>query len=166
MKGSFVQDLSDLSLKDYFSEMKNLFNHKTDLKTLTELLSNGEFTETKPYLVRRQLVPKDERFSSIELVYESSELVQSVFWYLKTNLSSAVELFGDPRFHYVPHGGATMIGFYDHNKQFSGFESNYPGDVKKKLRKYKIIKENGLKEIKDDLDISFISFKVNYFIEK
>ncbi|MEZ4804728.1 MAG: hypothetical protein R2852_04390 [Bacteroidia bacterium] len=140
--------------------MKKLVQDKSDLKTLTELLSNNSFTETKPYLTRRKLNAEDKRFKYIELVYESPEQVGKIFWHLDINLSRLIEYFGNPRFHFTPHGNSTSIGFFDVENQFTGFETRYPGEVNVKGSKYEVIHEKGLTELKDELNISFVSYYI------
>ena len=155
-----MQDSVEKNLKDYFFEMKLLFQEQNDLNSLTELLGANEFTETKPYLIRRKLTPKDNRFKSIELVYEKPELVKKICWDIDISLAQLREYFGNPRFHYAPHGSATMIGFFDLENQFTGFETIYPGDASEKDGKYELNSEDGKFEVKDDLRISFVSFDI------
>ena len=155
-----MKDSENSNMKDYFFEMKQLFEEKYDLNTLTGLLSKNDFSEIKPYLTRRKLIPKDSRFKSIELVYETPDLVRKMCWDLNIRLSSLIQYFGRPRFHYAPHGSATMIGFFELDNQFSGFETIHPGEVKENNGKYEIITEDYLKEIKDDLELSFVSFDI------
>lgn len=154
-----MKDSVRTNLKDYFFEMKQLFREQNDLITLTELLGTGEFTETKPYLTRRKLTPKDVSFKSIELVYETPELVKKICWDLDINLSLLKEYFGTPRFHYVPHGSSTMIGFFKED-QFTEFETIYPGYVDEKDGKYELNSEDGKFEVKDDLIISFVAYNI------
>ena len=155
-----MQDSVKTNLKDYFFEMKLLFQKQNDLSTLTELLGTQDFTETKPYLTRRKLTPKDDRFKSIELVYETPELVKKICWDLDINLSQIREYFGNPRFHYAPHGSATMIGFFDFENQFTGFETIYTGEVDEKDGKYELNSEDEKFEVKDDLRVSFLSYDI------
>jgi hypothetical protein len=156
-----MQDSVKTNLKDYFFEMKLLFQKQNDLNTLTELLGNQEFTETKPYLTIRKLTPKDDRFKYIELVYETPELVKKIRWNFGINLSQLRDYFGNPRFQYAPHGSATTIGFFDLKNQFTGFETIYPGEVCEKDGKYEMNGENGKFEVKDDLRVSFLSFNID-----
>jgi len=140
--------------------MKLLFQKQNDLNTLTKLLGTQEFTETKPYLTRRKLAPKDDRFKSIELVYETPELVKKICWNFDVSFSKLREYFGKPIFHYSPHGGATMIGFFDFENQFTGFETIYSGDVNEKGGMYEVYSEDGEFEVKDDLKVSFVSYDI------
>jgi hypothetical protein len=159
-----MQDSAETNLKDYFFRMKQLFQKQNDLNSLTELLGANEFTEAKPYLTRRKLTPQDNRFKSIELVYEKPELVKKVCWDLDISLSQLIEYFGNPRFHYAPHGSATMIGFFDFENQFTGFETIHPGDVREKEGKYELNNEDGTFEVRDDLRISFVSYNIERFV--
>jgi hypothetical protein len=156
-----MQDSGKTNLKEYFFEMKLLFQEQNDLNTFTELLGAKEFTETKPYLTRRKLTPKDNRFKYIELVYETPELINKVCWGLEISLSQLSEYFGNPRFHYAPHGSATMIGFFDLESEFTGFETIYPGEVSEKDGKYELNGEDGKFEVKDDLTVSFVSYDID-----
>jgi len=156
-----MQDSVKTNLKDYFFEMKLLFQKQNDLNSLTELLGHQEFTETKPYLTIRKLTPKDDRFKYIELVYETPELVKKIRWNFGINLSQLKDYFGNPRFHYAPHGSATMIGFFDLKIQFTGFETICPGEVCEKDGKYELNSEDGKFEVKDDLRVSFVSFDID-----
>ncbi len=155
-----MQDSVKTNLKDYFFEMKLLFQKQNDLNTLTELLGTQEFTETKPYLTRRKLTPKDDRFKFIELVYEKPDLVNKICWHLDISFSQLREYFGNPRFHYAP-GSATMIGFFDFKGQFTGFETIYPGDVNEKECKFELYSEDGKFEVKDELKVSFVSYDID-----
>jgi len=155
-----MQDSDKTNFKDYFFEMRLLFREQNDLNTLTEILGTEVFTETKPYLTRRKLTSKDDRFKSIELVYETPVLVKKICWNLDINLSQLREYFGNPRFHYAPYGSSTMIGFFDLENQFTGFETIYPGDVNEKDSKYELYSEDGKFEVKDDLTLSFVSFDI------
>jgi hypothetical protein len=155
----------NLGLKTYFQEMKVLFQEHNDLNSLTELLGEKEFTETRPYLYRRKLNPRDKRFKYIELVYASPERVSKICWGIDISLSELRRYFDFPIFHYAPHGGATLIGFLNPEGKFTGFETIYPGEVKEKNGRYELISENGEFEVKDDLELSSVSYLIDRMLK-
>ncbi|MCU0416336.1 MAG: hypothetical protein MUE33_04030 [Cytophagaceae bacterium] len=140
--------------------MKQLFHEQSGLNSLTEILGTCEFSETRPYLTRRKLTPHDKRFTSIELVYETPKEVRKICWYLDVTISELIDYFGEPRFHYSPHGSATLIGFFDSENQFTGFETMYSGSVREKKGKYECYSEDGKFEIKENLKVSYISYDI------
>jgi len=54
-----------------------------------------------------------------------------------------------------------MIGFFDFESQFTGFETICPGDVKEKDGMYEVYREDGTFEVKDDLQVSFVSYDID-----
>lgn len=152
-----MKDPTRVNLKEYFIQIQHFFRQKRDLESLTELFSNSKFTETKPYLTMRKLEPKNENFRSIELIYEQSKLVKKIRWELELKLSTMKDYFGVLRFHYVPHFGCTKIGFFRSKNQFSGFETMHSGIVAEKGNQIEVNYEDGLIELRQDLNLSFIS---------
>ena len=152
--------LSKLNLNVYFDEMKGFLKSTNDLNSLTKLLCEDKYSERKPYLFIRTLIPKDKRFKSIELVYDTPENVLKIRWNLEVELSTLIEYFGSPRFHYAPHGSSTMIGFFDDNGEFTGFESITPGNIQEVDKQLRVIDIDEKETFRNDLNLSFVSFKM------
>lgn len=105
------EHLSKYSLKEYFDIMFSILNNKTNIEILTTLFTNDDYTITRPYLYRRQLKPIDNRFTQIELVYDSELKLCAVIWDIKISFNELLFLFGEPIIQYFPIVDSTYFEF-------------------------------------------------------
>lgn len=161
LSGTLKTELSQLSLKDYFKKIEDILSVNYTLEELTKLFSDQPFTETKPYLIRRQLRPFDNRFSEIEIVYDN-EKVGAIVWDLKILLSQLTDFFGQPHIHNEPYDNSTAFTFISQNPRIQIIKARHPKWLTELTHKngfeYRDEKNNYI-EIKDP-EFSFIQFSL------
>jgi hypothetical protein len=110
-------ELSTLSFNEYFDYFENSLNKNIDLEQLTELFTEIPYQEKKPYLTRRLLSPKDERFKEIEIVYDinNSNKVKAIVWSFKITLRELVNIFGKPIQRYESYSDSLIFLFSSKN---------------------------------------------------
>ena len=119
-------DLNKLTLKDYFKTIEFALDKNNGVDRLTEFLTEQPFSETKPYLTRRQLNPIDKRFKQIELVYKDSHKVKAIVWDLKISLSQLTDIFGEPIIQNEPYSDSTVFAFRSKNENIEIIKTRHP----------------------------------------
>jgi hypothetical protein len=156
-------DLDKLSLKDYFKTIEVALDKNNSVDRLTEFLTSQPYSETKPYLTRRQLKPIDKRFKQIELVYKDSNKVNAIVWDLNISLSQLKDIFGEPIIHNEPYSDSTAFAFRSKNKNIEIIKTRHPewltfkGD--KKVFQY--ADSNKQKHEISDPEFSFVQYDIN-----
>ena len=153
-------ELSNLSLYEYFKRMEKLIDKSISLNILTNFFTDKEFTETKPYLTRRKLLPKDKRFSKIEIVYD--EKIKAIVWDLNISLSNLTKTFGKPIMHNNYYDESTEFAFKSENPNIEIIKTRHPESLKKLNGEntYKFKTESGNETKIDDPEFSFIQFSL------
>jgi hypothetical protein len=119
-------ELEKLSLKDYFKTIELAINKALSIDKLTDFLSVDPYSETKPYLTRRQLIPKDKRFKQIELVYKDSNKASAIVWDMTISLSQLTDIFGEPIIHNEPYSDSTAFAFRSNNQDIEIIKTRHP----------------------------------------
>lgn len=132
-------DLLNLTLKDYFEYFQNSLKKDVDLESLTRLFTKLPFKEKKPYLTRRLLLPEDNRFSEIEIVYDvlKSNKVGAIIWEFRSTFRELINLFGKPIIHYEPYSNSVVVAFKCDNPDIDVIKTRYSQspDIMTELRK-------------------------------
>jgi hypothetical protein len=154
-------DLENLTTGEYFERIESVVDKKMDIERMTELFSLGHYSETKPYLIRRQLIPADKRFSQIELVYEAPHRIEAIVWHIRVSLSQLTDYFGEPIIHYEPYSNSTVFAFRSKNHNIEIIETRHPGWLTK-LTDNTFEYESKDKSIQTliDPEFSFIQFDI------
>lgn len=113
-------------LKDYFKMIEESVDDNSDLDTLTKFFTDKPYTETKPYFTRRKLIPKDERFKDIEIVYDEKKDVKAITWEIIINLNQLIQIFGEPVIHNEPYSASTAFAFKSRNPKIEIIKTRYP----------------------------------------
>lgn len=127
----FREELQKLSLKDYFKRFEASIDNSIDLKSITDLFTTKNFIEEKPYLIRRMLMPIDNRFKNIEIVYDHNKKVKAIVWELKISLQELNEIFGEPIVYNEPYSNTTAFAFKSNNKCIEIIKTRFNGWLKK-----------------------------------
>ena len=153
-------ELSNLSLTEYFKRMEKLIDKSHSLNILTDFFTDEKFTETKPYLTRRKLVPKDKRFSEIEIVYD--EKIKAIVWDLKISLTNLTKTFGKPIMHNNYYDESTEFAFRSENLNIEIIKTRHPESLKKLdgENNFEYKTENGNETTINDPEFSFIQFSL------
>ncbi len=151
-------ELDDLSLKEYFKLMIDTIPNVCSVEELTHFFTEEPFTETKPYLTRRILNPKDKRFKNIELVYEECSYVSAIVWELNITLSQLKDIFGEPVINNEPYSDSTSFAFSSANKNISIIKTRHPKWLTwvKEKNSFEYLNSNNQKVELVDPDFSFI----------
>lgn len=104
-------NLEKLPLKDYFKTIESIVTKDTSVEELTNFFTIKPYSETKPYLTRRHLIPMDKRFKEIEIVYKTARTAKAIVWNLNIFLSQLVDMFGEPIIHNEPYSDSTAFAF-------------------------------------------------------
>jgi hypothetical protein len=105
-----------VNLKEYFHIWGNQDFSKLNLDMLTQIFTKTNFVETKPYLYRRKLIPNDNRFKEIELVYDEDKKVKAIVWDLNITYKDLKDYFGEPIIHYEYYSETTAFAFRSKNQ--------------------------------------------------
>ncbi len=153
-------NLDKLSLKSYFKTFEKALDKSHDVDSLTKIVTSKPYSQTKPYLTRRQLKPIDERFSQIELVYEKSSKVKAIVWELDICLSQLIELFGEPIIHNEPYSNTTAFTFRSGNNKIEIIKTRHSKWLRPNGNKIALeyIDENELEIV--DPTFSFVQFNI------
>ena len=153
-------ELANLSLADYFQKMESLLNKSLSLDVLTDFFTDEKYEETKPYLTRRKLIPKDKKFSEIEIVYD--EKVEAIVWDIKISLSKLTDIFGNPIMHNEYYSESTAFAFKSKNPDIEIINTRHPESLKKleSENKYEFTTENGNRIKISDPEFSFVQFSL------
>ena len=153
-------ELSNLILIEYFKRMEKLIDKSLSLDILTDFFSDNKFTETKPYLTRRKLVPKDKRFNGIEIVYD--EKVKAIVWDLNISLSNLTKAFGKPIMHNSHYDDSTEFAFRSENPNIEIIITRHPESFKKLNgeNNFEYKTENRNEITINDPEFSFIQFSL------
>ena len=110
-------ELIDLPLKEYFDYFNNNLHKNMVLEYLEELFTELPHKEYKPYLIRRSLIPKDKRFRNIEIVYDDTNGFElgAIVWEINFTLRELVDIFGKPKYNYVPYNDTVEFAFISLN---------------------------------------------------
>jgi hypothetical protein len=119
-------ELEKLSIKDYFQKIELAINSALNVDELTDFFTIQTYLETKPYLTRRKLIPKDTRFKQIELVYKDSNKVDAIVWNITMSLSQLTEIFGEPIIHNEPYSDSTAFTFKSNNQDIEIIKTRHP----------------------------------------
>jgi len=148
--------LVDIDLKDYFAVIEKQDFNKLSLEYYTELFTEKDYFDRKPYLFRRQLIPYDKRFDLIEIVFDDSKKTKAICWDFKLKYRDLNEYFGKPILHYSAYSESTEFAFISSNKTIEIIITRIPG---------KYIEEENRMELKNETsgeienpDFSFIQF--------
>ena len=159
-------ELLDLPLKEYFHYFENNLQKDVDLEQLTELFTELPYKETKPYLTRRLLLPKDERFKEIEIVYEINNndrnKVKAIVWDFKITLRELVRFFGKPILHYEPYSDSAIFAFKSKNSNIDVIKTRYSRSSNAVID-YKQLELTDVGNIEDrilDLEFTFLQFNL------
>src|SRR4051812_42606716 len=109
-------NLEQLSIKDYFKTFEVSLDESINVDELTNFFSSQPYSETIPYLTRRQLKPIDKRFKQIELVYQDIHTIGAILWEIDISLSELIDIFGEPIIHNEPYSNTTAFAFKSKNK--------------------------------------------------
>ena len=156
-------ELIDLSLEEYFNYFENNLNKDIDIDLLSKLFTELPYTEKKPYLIRRQLQPKDKRFEKIEIVYDGDKNVGAIVWWFKVTLRELVHLFGKPILHYEPYSESAAFAFKSENPDIEIIKTRYSQSSESMVE----LKGDELTEFKNignqilDIEFSFLQFNLN-----
>jgi hypothetical protein len=104
-----------VSLREYFLKIESKLKQEYHVDELTDFFTNQPYSETKPYYIRRQLIPRDKIFKQIELVCKLSGKVSAIVWYLDLYINDIVYIFGKPYINEEPFNESTQITFRSNN---------------------------------------------------
>lgn len=126
-----IEELLNSSLKNCFKLIENDISKETTVDDYTKLFTNLPFTETKPYLIRRQVQPIDKRFTKIEIVYDENNNVRALVWYIKISLNQLRDFFGSETIQEEPYSGSTAFFFKSENKSIRVIKTRFPRYLEK-----------------------------------
>lgn len=106
-----IENLHNLTLRDYFFEMDKLLLTCQDIEVLSNIFTKVKFETSKPYLYWRILVPVDKRFESIILIYDDSKKLKALRWNFKILLEELKSHWGEPSINYIPSAESTFFMF-------------------------------------------------------
>jgi hypothetical protein len=154
--------LENLTTREYFKTIESVFDKQMDVERMTKLFSSERYSETKPYLTRRQLIPADRRFTQIELVYKAPHRIEAIVWDIRVSLSQLTDFFGEPIVHNEPYSNSTAFGFKSKNHDIKIIETRHPEWLTKSTDKRTFEYEGKDKSIKTliDPEFGFIQFKI------
>ncbi len=119
-------ELEKLSILDYFKSIELAIGSELSVGKLTDFFTVHSYSETKPYLTRRRLIPNDTRFKQIELVYKDSNKVSAIVWEITISLSQLTTIFGEPIVHNEPYSGSTAFAFRSSNQDIEIIKTRHP----------------------------------------
>lgn len=153
-----IHELNDLSLNEYFNLMIVAIPNVCNVEDLTHFFTDEPYSETKPYLIRRKLNPKDKRFKNIELVYEDPNKVSAIVWEINITLTQLKDIFGEPLFNNEPYSNSTSFTFHTANKNISIIKTRHPKWLTWEQEKntFEYLNSNNQKVELVDPDFSFI----------
>ena len=155
-------DLEKLSIKDYFKAIESAIGKENNVDRLTIFFTKQPFSETTPYLIRRQLMPIDKKFKKIELVYEDRSKVSAIVWELSLSLSQLIEIFGLPIIHNEPYSNTTAFAFKSTNPNIEIIETRHSEWLKKsKNNSFEYLDKNNQKKELEDPMFSFVQFNIS-----
>jgi hypothetical protein len=165
MKALFNLDqieLKKMSIKEYFKTVELAIDSALSVDELTDFFSTKPFFESKPYLTRRRLIPKDPRFKKIELVYKDSYKVDAIVWDLTILLSELSDIFGEPIIYNELYSEATAFEFKSNNQRIKVIKTRHPKWLKmlKEKKVFEYQDENNQKLELIDPEFSFIQFNL------
>jgi len=155
-------DLQKFTLEEYFKVIELALEKKNSVDTLTELMTEQPYTETKPYLTRRQLKPTDNRFDKIELVYSNRSRVSAIVWDINIYLSKLIEIFGEPIIHNEPYSDSTAFAFRSKNDNIEFINTRHPKWLTQTENKmiFEYTDEYKLRQVIVDPNFSFVQFNI------
>ncbi len=118
--------LQSMSIKDYFKTIELSIGKNINVDKLSDFLTVLPYSETKPYLTRRNLIPVDKRFEKIELVYTNKNKINAIVWDISISLSELIEIFGEPIIHNEPYSHSTAFAFKSNNSDIEIIKTRYP----------------------------------------
>jgi|SRR6218665_217323 len=121
------EELKKMSIKDYFKFFESFISKNSNIDGLTNLFTDKEFVDKKPYLYRRALSSRDDRFCKIEIVFDDENKLRAIVWDLEILLSDIVEIFGDFKLVNEPFSNTTAFIFESSNPQISEFKTRCSG---------------------------------------
>lgn len=154
------EELTSLPLKNYFEWFEAELTKSIGLEELTELFTNRPYEEKKPYLIRRQLQPVDERFKKIEIVYDAGKPVGAIVWWFKVTLRELVNIFGKPILHYEPYSESMAFAFMSKNPDIDIIKTRY-SQASNDMIELKELESVDVKSISDrilNLEFTFLQF--------
>lgn len=164
---SSIFDLSQITLKklstrEYFRTIESVIDKRLDVEKLSNFFTTEPYSETKPYLTRRQLIPIDKRFKKIELIYRDKHQVNAVVWDISITLTELTDIFGEPIIRNEPYSDSTAFGFKSKNHNIEIIETRHPQWLTKSPDKSTFEYEDKDKSTKTliDPEFSFVQFKI------
>jgi hypothetical protein len=154
--------LKNLSTKEYFRTMESVIDRRFDVEKLSNFFTTEPYSETRPYLTRRQLVPIDKRFNHIELVYKDNNSINAIVWEIQISLSELSDIFGEPVIHNEPYSNSTAFGFKSKNLNIEIIETRHPEWLTKSTEKNAFEYKDKDKCTKTliDPEFRFVQFKI------
>ncbi|MFN5844190.1 MAG: hypothetical protein ACK46O_00640 [Flavobacteriia bacterium] len=151
-------ELNDLSLKEYFKLLIDTVPNVCNVEDLTHFFTDEPYSETKPYLIRRKLNPKDKRFKNIELVYDDRNKVSAIVWDINITLTQLKDIFGEPLINNEPISNSTSFAFPSTNKNISIIKTRHRKWLTWEQEKntFEYLNSNNQKVELVDPDFSFI----------
>jgi len=155
-------ELDIMSIKDYFKSIEVSIDSALSVDELMDFFSVQNYVETKPYLTRRKLIPKDKRFKQIELVYKDSNKVDAIVWDITMSLSQLTEIFGEPIIHNEPYSNSTAFSFKSNNQVIEIIMTRHPKwlTMVKGQKAFEYQDECNQKAELGDPEFSFIQFNL------
>lgn len=153
-------DLEKMSIKDYFKSIESSINSGISIDKLTAFFTFEDFVETKPYLIRRKLIPFDKRFKQIELVYKNKDKVDAIVWELTISLSQLIDIFGIPIIYHEPYSESTAIVFKSSNHDISIVTRHQKWITILKNNVFEYLNEDNQKSEIVDPEFSFVQFNL------
>jgi hypothetical protein len=153
-------ELEKLSLEVYFKTIAFAIDKGLSVDRLTNFFSIDPYTETKPYLTRRQLIPTDKRFKRIELVYNDNNKVDAIVWDIQILLSQLTDVFGEPIIDNEPYSDTTAFAFKTDNQNIEIIKTRHPNWLTKMKGKnvFEYQNKDNQKVELVDPEFSFVQF--------
>lgn len=155
-------ELLGQSLEIYFKFFEKKLEKDVDLEWLTDIFTEVPYTEKKPYLTIRHLIPKDKRFKEIEIIYDvnSKNKVKAIVWNFKVTLRELMHLFGKPNLKYEAYADSMLFTFSSNNCNIDVIKTRLPNPSEKIIG----LREDELSNISTttdgilDLEFIFLQF--------
>lgn len=156
-------ELRELSITDYFKTVESSITKNMNVDEVTNFFTNFPYSETNPFLTRRQLNPIDNRFERIELVYSDIDKVKAIVWEFRIKLSMLIETFGEFIFQNEPYSNSTAFLFKSQNQNIAVIKTRHPKWLSKTSNKmvFEYLDENEKCIQINNPEFEFIQISIN-----